>query len=80
MCSNAAATTVLMYVRRYANCRCGPECGNRRFQQHAKVKTQPFGEAGRGWGLQVIDPVTKGELICEYLGEVIDEKMMQVCL
>ncbi|KAG5178160.1 hypothetical protein JKP88DRAFT_270582 [Tribonema minus] len=65
---------------RYANCRCGADCGNRRFQQHEVVKTVPLREEGRGWGLQVLEDVARGQLVCEYLGEVIDEETMQARL
>ena len=57
-----------------SNCNVGQDCGNRQLTQrkHKKTKVQP--EQGRGWGLALLENARKGDLITEYIGEVIDPK------
>ena len=31
-----------------------------------------------GWGLRTAEPVSRGSLVIEYIGEVVDESQMQV--
>ncbi len=59
----------------YWNCRCGPDCGNRLLLKKEVAKCRPKREQGKGWGLVTLNGVKKGELVEEYVGEVIDEKM-----
>lgn len=56
------------------NCRIGPDCGNRLIGQRLAKKCKPVREQGKGWGLITLDKVRKGELVQEYVGEVIDSK------
>lgn len=56
------------------NCSLGGDCGNRQIQQRKYAKVQPFMEFERGWGLKVIEPVAKGQLVIEYIGEVINQE------
>lgn len=56
------------------NCNVGPNCGNRQLGRRALKKCKPAREKGRGWGLQTLEKVCKGELVQEYIGEVIDER------
>ncbi|CBJ25830.1 conserved unknown protein [Ectocarpus siliculosus] len=62
---------------KYQNCKLGAGCGNRRLQNRVNAKVAPFREAGMGWGLKVAVDVPKGSLIGEYVGEVIDEAMVE---
>jgi hypothetical protein len=62
---------------RKTNCNVGPACGNRKVGQKKAAKCKPKREQGRGWGLVPINKVAKGDLVQEYLGEVIDEKMKE---
>ena len=55
------------------NCRLGLGCGNRQFSQRLFANCKPQREKGRGWGLVPVDPVHQGDLVVEYVGEVIDE-------
>lgn len=56
------------------NCRLGPNCGNRQLGQRQHVKKcQPKREKGKGWGLVTLEHVPKGNLVQEYMGDVIDE-------
>lgn len=56
------------------NCLLGPNCGNRQLGQRKAAKCKPIREQGKGWGLCTVQPVKKGDLIQEYVGEVIDVK------
>lgn len=59
---------------RSTNCRIGPNCGNRRLGQRQCVKKcMTKREKGKGWGLITTDLVKTGQLVQEYLGDVIDE-------
>jgi hypothetical protein len=60
---------------RGANCRVGPNCGNRRLGQRQSVKKcMTKRERGKGWGLITTEEAKTGQLVQEYLGDVIDEK------
>jgi SET domain-containing protein len=39
------------------------------------AKCRPKRQQGKGWGLITVNGVKKGNLVLEYVGEVIDEKM-----
>jgi histone-lysine N-methyltransferase SETD2 len=61
-----------------SNCSSGPECGNRRLQkrQWAKVKLlKPSKTGGKGWGLIANADLRRGDLIIEYMGEVINDEI-----
>jgi hypothetical protein len=58
-------------------CQLGAECGNRLFQKKEYAKVERFQEFEMGWGLRSAAPMVEGELVIEYIGEVIDEQMMQ---
>ena len=67
---------------KWANCTGGPGCGNRqlglsRSSASNTVKVAPFMEEGRGWGLRVEEFVRAGQLVREYVGEVLDEAMLE---
>ncbi|CAM9679213.1 unnamed protein product, partial [Hapterophycus canaliculatus] len=62
---------------KYQNCKQGAKCGNRRIQNRVVAKVAPFREHGMGWGLKVAEDVAKGSLLGEYVGEVIDEAMVE---
>ena len=56
------------------NCKVGKNCGNRVISQRKFASCQPVREQGKGWGLRVKDKLMRGDLILEYIGDVIDEK------
>ena len=39
---------------------------------------QIFKEGGCGWGLRTLEDVKKGQLVFEYVGEVIDDDLLEV--
>ncbi len=59
----------------YWNCDSGPSCGNRILSLKQLAKCRPRREHGKGWGLVTLNGVKKGDLVQEYVGEIIDEKM-----
>ena len=67
--SNSGAKT-----NKHSNCKVGLKCGNRKLGQRKFAKSKPAREHGKGWGLMLGPSVMKGDLIQEYVGEVIDEK------
>ena len=57
-----------------SNCPLGPGCGNRRLQnqQWACVDLlEPKNTGGKGWGLVATAGLRRGDLVIEYVGEVI---------
>jgi len=60
----------------YANCQA-TECKNRVFANKKYVKHQVFREGGMGWGLKTLEPLKKGDLTFEYVGDCIDDKIME---
>jgi hypothetical protein len=57
----------------YWNCNNGQECGNRQLGNRVFAKCKPKREKGKGWGLITLEKVKKGDVIQEYVGEIIDE-------
>nr|XP_010318182.1 histone-lysine N-methyltransferase, H3 lysine-9 specific SUVH6-like [Solanum lycopersicum] len=56
------------------SCKCPPSCKNRVSQHGPRYHLEVFKTESRGWGLRSRDYVTRGRFICEYVGELLDEK------
>ncbi|GIY85008.1 histone-lysine N-methyltransferase SUV39H2 [Caerostris darwini] len=55
-----------------SKCKCGIDCYNRVVQHGQKIKVGIFKTSnGRGWGLQTLEPIAKGQFVLEYLGEIL---------
>ena len=54
------------------NCHVGAKCGNCQIMQLRSAKRKPKREQGRGWGLIAVEKIGKGDLVQEYVGEVVD--------
>jgi hypothetical protein len=65
---------------KYWNCDLGPSCSNRSLGNRDFAKCKPMREQGKGWGLVTVNGVKKGDLVQEYVGEVIDEEEMETRL
>lgn len=65
---------------RTSNCAVGKNCGNRRLAKRQFAKCKPAREKGRGWGLITCHKIIKGELVTEYIGQVIDAATKEKCL
>jgi hypothetical protein len=63
---------------KWGNCNVGgATCGNRQIGlKQGNVKVLPFMEEGMGWGLKVLEDVVAGQLVREYVGEVLTEQML----
>ncbi|KAE8669872.1 Histone-lysine N-methyltransferase, H3 lysine-9 specific SUVH1 [Hibiscus syriacus] len=59
------------------SCPCGRNCKNRVSQTGLKLHLEVFRTRERGWGLRSVDSIRAGSFICEYAGEVIDNKASQ---
>lgn len=64
------------------NCSCGPEsCRNRPFAQLFSAGPLPLQlimTGSKGWGVKTTSNLRKGQLVVEYVGEVIDRESWEV--
>ncbi|GAY68847.1 hypothetical protein CUMW_267360 [Citrus unshiu] len=56
------------------SCKCPPSCYNRVCQQGIKVQFEIFKNEARGWGVRYLNSIPSGSFICEYAGELLEEK------
>ncbi|GMF48603.1 unnamed protein product [Phytophthora fragariaefolia] len=59
---------------RESNCMLGENCGNRALHQKVYPRFQKFHTVEKGWALRALEPVKAGQLVIEYVGEVINEE------
>ncbi|OWZ23061.1 Histone-lysine N-methyltransferase [Phytophthora megakarya] len=59
---------------RESNCTLGENCGNRALHQKVYPRFQKFHTVEKGWALRVLEHVKAGQLVIEYVGEVINEE------
>ncbi|POM78701.1 Histone-lysine N-methyltransferase [Phytophthora palmivora] len=59
---------------RESNCMLGENCGNRALHQKVYPRFQKFHTVEKGWALRVLEHVKAGQLVIEYVGEVINEE------
>lgn len=62
----------------FGNCKVGGNCGNRQLLNKTYSSTEKIREEGMGWGLKAAEDIANGSLVIEYLGEIIDEKEMNL--
>ncbi|KAI9921242.1 hypothetical protein PsorP6_002652 [Peronosclerospora sorghi] len=67
-------STKLNKQSRESNCALGERCGNRALHQKVYPRFQKFNTVEKGWGLRVLERVKAGQLVIEYVGEVINEE------
>ncbi|KAG9457142.1 hypothetical protein H6P81_001650 [Aristolochia fimbriata] len=53
-------------------CPCGDLCSNQQFQKHKYAKLMWFRSGKKGYGLQLLEDVPRGNFLIEYVGEVLD--------
>ncbi|RLN69006.1 hypothetical protein BBP00_00000697 [Phytophthora kernoviae] len=75
MSRRAAPTPGMKFNKhnRESNCTLGENCGNRALHQKVYPRFQKFHTVEKGWGLRVLESVKAGQLVIEYVGEVINE-------
>ncbi|KAJ8541609.1 hypothetical protein K7X08_002425 [Anisodus acutangulus] len=53
-------------------CPCGERCSNQQFQKRNYAKLKCFKCGKKGYGLQLLEDVSEGQFLIEYVGEVLD--------
>lgn len=56
------------------SCKCPPKCYNRVSQHGIKFQLEIFKTESRGWGVRSLNSIPSGSFICEYAGELLEEK------
>ncbi|KAK9095099.1 hypothetical protein Scep_026568 [Stephania cephalantha] len=56
------------------SCKCPPSCPNRVSQHGIMFQLEIFRTDLRGWGVRSIDSIPSGSFICEYTGELLQDK------
>ncbi|KAL8171950.1 hypothetical protein V2J09_023754 [Rumex salicifolius] len=53
-------------------CPCGDFCANQQFQRQSYANLKWFRSGKKGYGLQVMEDITQGQFLIEYVGEVLE--------
>ncbi|KAK6938359.1 Zinc finger, CW-type [Dillenia turbinata] len=53
-------------------CPCGDLCSNQQFQKRNYAKLKWFRCGKKGYGLQMLEDISQGQFLIEYVGEVLD--------
>ncbi|GFZ02051.1 SU(VAR)3-9 homolog 5 [Actinidia rufa] len=56
------------------SCKCPPSCHNRVSQHGIKIQLEIFKTESRGWGVRSLTFIPSGSFICEYTGELLEDK------
>ncbi|XP_065622678.1 histone-lysine N-methyltransferase, H3 lysine-9 specific SUVH6 [Quercus suber] len=56
------------------SCKCSSSCHNRVCQHGIKFQLEIFKTKSRGWGVRSLNSIPSGSFICEYIGELLEEK------
>lgn len=56
------------------SCKCPPSCHNRVSQYGIKFQLELFKTKSMGWGVRSLNSIPSGSFICEYIGELLEEK------
>ncbi|CAN6224224.1 unnamed protein product [Urochloa humidicola] len=56
------------------SCRCPPTCHNRVSQHGVKIPLEIFKTGKTGWGVRSLSSISSGSFICEYAGDLLEEK------
>lgn len=55
-------------------CKCPPSCYNRVSQHGIRIQLEIFKTQLRGWGVRSLAAIPSGSFICEYIGELLEDK------
>ncbi|XWS38648.1 hypothetical protein CRYUN_Cryun19dG0148800 [Craigia yunnanensis] len=55
-------------------CKCSASCYNRVSQHGIKFQLEIFKTESRGWGVRSLNSVPSGSFICEYAGELLEDR------
>ncbi|XP_065856894.1 histone-lysine N-methyltransferase, H3 lysine-9 specific SUVH6-like [Euphorbia lathyris] len=56
------------------SCKCPPSCYNKVSQHGIKFQLEIFKTESRGWGVRSLNSISSGSFICEYVGELLEDK------
>ncbi|KAJ4957240.1 hypothetical protein NE237_014023 [Protea cynaroides] len=56
------------------SCSCPPSCHNRVSQRGIKFQLEIFKTESRGWGVRSLTSIPSGSFVCEYTGELLQDK------
>ncbi|GAB2278480.1 hypothetical protein Dimus_013161 [Dionaea muscipula] len=56
------------------SCKCPSACHNRVGQHGIKFQLEIFKTESRGWGVRSLSSIPSGSFICEYIGELLEDK------
>ncbi|KAG9151150.1 hypothetical protein Leryth_002723 [Lithospermum erythrorhizon] len=56
------------------SCKCPPSCYNRVTQRGSNIQLEIFKTERRGWGVRSLSFIPSGTFICEYAGELLEDK------
>ncbi|CAK9184976.1 unnamed protein product [Ilex paraguariensis] len=56
------------------SCKCPPSCYNRVSQHGINIQLEIFKTESRGWGVRSLAFIPSGSFICEYAGELLEDK------
>ncbi|CAL5374387.1 unnamed protein product [Camellia sinensis] len=56
------------------SCKCPPSCYNKVSQHGMKIRLEIFKMKSRGWGVRSLTSIPSGSFICEYIGELLEDK------
>ncbi|XP_010246093.1 PREDICTED: uncharacterized protein LOC104589448 isoform X2 [Nelumbo nucifera] len=56
------------------SCKCPPSCHNRVSQHGIKFQLEIFKTKTKGWGVRSLTSIPSGSFICEYTGELLEDK------
>ncbi|KAH9614432.1 hypothetical protein KSS87_002980, partial [Heliosperma pusillum] len=60
-----------------STCSCPPSCPNRVSQNGIKLPLEIFKTESRGWGVRCHSSISSGSFICEYIGELLEDKQAE---
>ncbi|XP_074336778.1 histone-lysine N-methyltransferase, H3 lysine-9 specific SUVH5-like [Apium graveolens] len=58
-------------------CKCPPSCKNRVSQHGVKFQLEVFKMKAKGWGVRSRNFISSGSFICEYVGELLNDKQAE---
>ncbi|KAG1331164.1 hypothetical protein COCNU_02G011320 [Cocos nucifera] len=71
-CGGACLNRMLNIECVKGTCPCGDLCSNQQYQQRKYAKFKWFRCGKKGYGLQLLEDVSQGKFLIEYVGEVLD--------
>ncbi|XP_015079413.1 histone-lysine N-methyltransferase ASHH2-like [Solanum pennellii] len=71
-CGDGCLNRILNIECAKGTCPCGEFCSNQQFQKRNYAKLKCFKYGKKGYGLQLLENVSEGQFLIEYVGEVLD--------